>query len=383
MGALAAQAIPRLAVAATATPDWFKFDPRLGESWEFRMDGADAHVVVANPAGFSVRPAMSVLVVYSKSSSAYDIAISRVLEVIDDKRMRVGFRVVNYGGDLERLRSHLDAAERDGLSAVLAMGSDPVSDLLDVYRGGRLPVVTICAKDPVVLGQMKNYDEGSGFNFAFTSLNMPVDVQMGYLLEVRPQLKNLAILVDAGNVSAMETQCKPVAEFLNRREIRALQLVVRDSRAVRDELPPLLTHAISVMQRNDPALKDSAFWITGSTSIFQEISLINSYSGVVPVLSVVPEVVAVGDDSAALSIGVSFQSNAHLAAIYLSDILRQADVAANMKVGVVSPPDIAINFRRARAVGLRIPFDIFERATTIYDYDGKLARSNGVMVAGK
>ena len=31
---------------------------------------------------------------------------------------------------------------------------------------GKLPVVTVCAKDPVQLGQMKDYDSGSGNNFA-------------------------------------------------------------------------------------------------------------------------------------------------------------------------------------------------------------------------
>ena len=46
-----------------------------------------------------------------------------------------------------------------------------------------------------------------------------------------------------------------------------------------------------------------------------------------------------------------------------------------MKVGLVSPPDIAINFKRTRAIGMRVPFNIFESAATIYDYDGRARAS--------
>jgi putative ABC transport system substrate-binding protein len=44
-------------------------------------------------------------------------------------------------------------------------------------------------------------------------------------------------------------------------------------------------------------------------------------------------------------------------------------------VGLVSPPDIAISFLKAREIGLRLPFSFFERASFIYDYDGKAVRT--------
>jgi putative ABC transport system substrate-binding protein len=46
---------------------------------------------------------------------------------------------------------------------------------------------------------------------------------------------------------------------------------------------------------------------------------------------------------------------------------------------VVSPPDVAISFRKAREIGMKIPFSLFESATTIYDNDGKLVRSGGTV----
>ena len=97
-------------------------------------------------------------------------------------------------------------------------------------------------------------------------------------------------------------------------------------------------------------------------------------------LNQLADLVQAGDASAVLSIGVSFGSNAHLAAVYGVDILTGKAQAGALKVGTISPPDIAINFRRARAIGLKIPFSFFESASTIYDGDGKLVRAEGRVV---
>ena len=81
-------------------------------------------------------------------------------------------------------------------------------------------------------------------------------------------------------------------------------------------------------------------------------------------------IVKAGNDSAVMSIGISFESNAHLAAIYGADVLAGTRKAGELPVGIVSPPDIAINFRKAREIGLNIPFNFVESASKLYDYDG-------------
>jgi putative ABC transport system substrate-binding protein len=129
------------------------------------------------------------------------------------------------------------------------------------------------------------------------------------------------------------------------------------------------------MRKSDPQLDKSLFWVTGSTSVFREIRAINENSDRVPVISVVPEIVTAGADTAVIGIGISFESNAHLAAIYGSEILYGRIKAGDLKVGVVSPPDIAISFLKAREIGLRVPFSFFESASFIYDYDGKPVRT--------
>jgi putative ABC transport system substrate-binding protein len=254
------------------------------------------------------------------------------------------------------------------------MGSESTAWLYDNYQGGAIPVVSVCSKDPVQLGQMKDYASGSKSNFAFTSLNVPVDVQMAYVRELNPDLKNLAVLVDSRNISAVQTQAEPIANYARQRGIQVIWAAVQNPAKAREELAQIVREAVQTMRKSDPDLSKSLFWVTGSTSVFLEIRTINENSDRVPVISVVPEIVRSGTDTAVIGIGISFESNAHLAAIYGFDILT-GKKAGDLKVGVVSPPDIAISFMKAREIGLRVPFSFFESASFIYDYDGRPVRT--------
>jgi putative tryptophan/tyrosine transport system substrate-binding protein len=382
-GALATNSVPARAQNRMAFSNWFKYGSELDRSWSVSEVDGDANRVLIRPLGMEINSGKRITVLYPRASSAYDTAITKILDVFDDKNMAVWIDVVNYAGSNERAAAAVAEAEERKCDLIVTMGSESTALLWQTYKGGRIPVVTVCAKDPVTLAQMPSYDVGSGTNFAFTSLNMPIDAQMGYVHQLRPNLKHLAVLVDDTNVSAVETQAKPVSEYGAARGIRVLQLGVKDPRHAKEELTDLVRRAVAFMQRTDPDLQNSVFWITGSTSVFNEIATINKESGSAPVLSVVPEVVTEGDNSAVLSIGVSFESNAHLAAIYAADVLDRKTEAGALKVGLVSPPDIAINFRRAKAIGFKVPFNFFESATNIYDYDGRAVRINGVMLAKK
>jgi putative tryptophan/tyrosine transport system substrate-binding protein len=320
------------------------------------------------------------LAIYPRPSSAYDIAITKILSVFEDKLLDVQITAVNFMNDPAKGRAIMKMAEIGGFDAILSMGSETTAWLWDSYRGGKLPVITVCSKDPVVLGQSPGYNRGSGTNFAFTSLNMPIDVQMAYMNELKPKLRNIAVLVDSRNVSAIETQAKPVMDYAKSRGIRTLELAVQNPANAKSELERMVREATAAMTRNDPDLSNSIYWVTGSTSVFGEIATINAHSGRAAVISVVPEIVRGGDDSAVLSIGISFESNAHLAAVYAADVLRGRAKTPELKVGVVTPPDIAISFRKVRDIGMTVPLSFFEAAGTIYDYDGKAVRIDGVSV---
>jgi ABC-type uncharacterized transport system substrate-binding protein len=360
---------------------WFKFTPALRETWSFLEVSEDPNVVHMLPKRFEESIARKkVLVLYPRPSSAYDIAISKILKVFDDKALEVELTAVNFDNDDAKGKAALKRAQAGNYDLILSMGSESTAWLWTNYRDGKLPVVTVCSKDPVVLRQSRGYSKGSGTNFAFTSLNMPIDVQMAYVNELKPKLRNIAVLVDSRNISAIETQAKPVADYARSRGIRVLEIAVQDPNNAKAELEKTVRDATAQMSKNDPDLSNSVFWVTGSTAVFKEIATINANAGRAAVLSVVPEIVRGGDDSAVLSIGISFESNAHLAAVYAADVLRGRANAGELKVGVVTPPDIAISFRKARDIGLMVPLSFFEAAGTIYDYEGKAVRVDGVSV---
>jgi putative tryptophan/tyrosine transport system substrate-binding protein len=355
---------------------WFKYGDDVLNAWAIVEMPGDPMRVSIRPR-FNSMPSRRILVVYPRPSSAYDVAITKILQVFAEKDIDAEFTVVNFNNEDSRGNAVLALAESDQYSLIFAMGSESTAWLYNRYRGGRIPVVSVCSKDPVELGQIKDYESGSGTNFAFTSLNMQLDAQMAYIRELRPSLRNFAILVDSKNVSAMQTQAAPMAKLARQLGIQVLEVAVNDPTKARAELDTLIPAAVRTMKKNDPTLANSVFWVTGSTAVFKEIAAINAHADRVPVVSAVPEIVKAGDESAVISIGISFESNAHLAAVYGADVLLGRARVGDLKVGIVSPPDIAINFRKAREIGFTVPFSFFERATYIYDYEGRAVRSVG------
>ena len=362
--------------AAPGYADWFRYGSDAVETWII-SETADPNEVHIKRKTEASGPLRRVLVLYPRVSSAYDIAITQILRVFERKGINAEMTVRNFKVDDKAGAAALAWAAEQKVDLIYAMGSESTAWLYDHYRNGPIPVISVASKDPVTLGQTKSYNAGSGTNFAFTSLNMPIEVQMNYVLELRPELRNIAVLVDSKNISAVQTQAEPIAQYARQRGVQVIDVAVQDPKKAREELSQLVPAAVATMKKNDPTLNNSVFWVTGSTSIFREISTINASSDRVPVLSVVPEVVTAGDHSAVLAIGISFESNGHLAAVYGADVLSGRSRVGDLKVGIVSPPDIAINFRKAREIGLKVPFSFFEAASNIYDYDGRPVRSGG------
>ena len=355
---------------------WFRYGAAVEEAWDVSGDPAKPMQFAVTRKGMELRrTSQRVLVLYPRPSSAYDVAITKILQVFESKALDAQFTIMNFEMNDGRGQDAIKYAERNEYDLIFGMGSESTAWLYDNYRGRPIPVVSVCSKDPVQLGQMADYHSGSRTNFAFTSLNVPVDVQMTYVKELSPELKNMAVLVDSKNISAVQTQAEPIASYAKARGIQVISGAVQNPAKAKEELVTIVRDAVTTMRKSDPDLSKSVFWVTGSTSVFLEIQTINENSDRVPVVSVVPEIVRSGTDTAVLGIGVSFESNAHLAAIYGADILNGKMNAGDLKVGLVSPPDIAISFLKAREIGMKVPFSFFESASFVYDYDGRPVRT--------
>lgn len=363
---------------------WFKYGSGIETAWEVAGDAANPMQVSIRRKGIGQRgTAKRVLVLYPRPSSAYDIAITKILQVFDSKEIDAELTVVNFEIRDEVGKEAIRAAEDRKFDLIFSMGSESTAWLYDNYRGGALPVVSVCSKDPVQLGQMKDYESGSGSNFAFTSLNVPVEIQMAYIKELKPDLRNLAVLVDSKNISAVQTQAQPVAVAARQAGMQVIMAAVENPAKAREELAQIVSRSVQTMRKNDPDLSKSIFLITGSTAVFREIRVINENADRVPVVSMIPEIVTSGRDTAVLAIGISFESNAHMAAVYGADVLARRAKPGDLKVGVVSPPDMAINFLKAREIGMRVPFSFFETASFVYDHQGRAVRTTANQISPK
>lgn len=372
---------------APASPSWFHLDENTARHWELKpSSGSEPEFRLAPRDWLMYSVPKRILVVFPRASSAYTTAMATLLRVFYTKRIPVVFTVVNYMKKEEAGKRIFERAAAERFDLVYSMGSESTDLAHKVFEGKPVPLVTVCSKDPVILNYMRSYDTGSGTNIAYTSLNARIELQMQYLKELVKDLKNIGVIYDKDNRSSIETQVEPLCSVAGQYKFHVIRVEVQEpnqAEHMRQELGDLIPRAVEEMKKRDPDLSGSIFWITGCTSLFDKLDTINAAAGKVPVLSVVPDVVVKGDNSAVLSIGVSFQSNAYKAAIYGLDILLGRASPGELPVGTVTQPDISINFRRARAVGLKVPFSFFESAGFIYDYDGNAAREDGRRVFSK
>ena len=315
-----------------------------------------------------------------KKSSSYSLAATELLRVFRDYGIYADISITNFGNDNRIGQDILKTAEAQEADLIFSMGSESADLVSRYYTGERIPVVTCTNKDPVMLGQVGDYKNGSGTNIAYTSLNVPLDIQQDYLFRLKPDLVNIGLLYNSNHVQVMATEVVPVQEEFGELGVKVIDVAVSSMETARDELRLGIPAAIAEMKKTDPDLSNSVFWVTSSTAVFSNMDILSNCCQAVPVLSSIPNAVTEGEDSAVLAIGIDRRNNAHLAAIYAARILKGEVLPGELPVGIVTPPDVAINFRVARKIGLKIPLSFFESAAFIYDYEGRLARAFGETV---
>jgi putative tryptophan/tyrosine transport system substrate-binding protein len=378
IGAAMAGAGPAGAAEDRPVLNWLEFTPATQTHYEIVADPQDTARMRAAPV-WTDKPARFrlLMLIPFKSVAAYSIGVDVVLEAFRQQDIPAEFEIWLYGNDDAIAREAVAWAEANAVDLIMPVGSRAAAFMHETYVGGRLPVVTNSAKDPVLLGQMPDYQNGSGTNIAYTSNTVPIRLFISYLFQLLPELKNVGVLYAASNLSAVETQVAPLHDLADTFGLTVHDVAVRDGIGLEDDLIAGMERVRQTMMASDPGLAASAWIVTGSTSVYQRIGLINGLAGRAPVVSTLPDVVRSGDDSAAVSIGINQSTAVQLSAFYAIGILSEGVEPGSLPVGVVTPPDLAINFRIARQIGLRIPFRFMEAATFIYNYDGRQVRAFG------
>lgn len=363
----------------SANLSWLELGEEVLQNWQTVILPENNSIMTISPKWKKPPDTLTkkILGLIPKPSDSYSLASSKLLQVLYEEGIYAEITLVNFNKDNELGNKALRLAEQEKMDLIFSMGSESAAFLHEFYNGGKISAVTCTNKDPVLLQQVADYDKGSGTNIAYTSLNVPINIQTNYLMDLMPGLKNLGILYDRNHTQVVVTEVIPTRNKLLEMKVKVINIEVTSAETAKAELLKNIPAAITLMQQNDPELRRSVFWVTSSTLVFANMATIAQVSGKVAVLGSIPNIVTSGEDSAVMAIGIDRRNNAHLASIYAVKILKGQAQAGELKVGVVTPPDIAISFRAAQKVGLDIPFQLFESASFIYGYVGNSARSFG------
>ena len=364
--------------AASANISWMVFSDVNKHNWSGRIEShTPSRLYVKSNAEVAGSSPKKILVIVAKKSGSYKLALNKLLEVFFQEKYAAEFEVVNIAGSETVGLALLTQAQSQGFDLVFTMGSEAAALVHKYYTNGPLPVVTSINKDPVTLGQVNSYTAGSGTNIATTTLNVPIDIQLNYLFQLNPKLKHVALLYNHNHKQVVATEVKPFRKAMIAQGIRVIDVTVESRDKAREQLEKSLPEAMDLLREIDPTLNNSLVWVTSSTAIFSNLDIVSQYSKGVALVSTNPNAVKAGGESAVVAIGIDRRNNAHLAAIYALRILRDKENPGDLEVGVVTPPDIALNFKVARELGLKIPFTFLEGASFVYDYHGELVRSFG------
>ncbi|EHY1015698.1 hypothetical protein K2C01_004398 [Vibrio vulnificus] len=365
-----------LALAASSSvssadwPEWLGEHLQAEKAAQWEVNANDSDVLFA-PRG--EHPMVWVLV--SRKADSYDVALSTILKVFRREMPNVSFRAFLLPKNQEELLSWTKAADKKA-NMIYTVGSSATVSLHKIYAGGKLPVVSVNAKDPVLLGLTDNY-HSSGNNFAYTSLNLPADITLSFLRRFKPSLTQIGVLYAKSNTSAYLTQFLPLQKEAENQGVKVFPIEV-DENNPNLTLQYVMQITIESMKINDVNLHQSLLWLTGSSSLLDRLDEVNQYSEQLPLLTAVPDVVNGTQQSALMSVGVGFENNAHQAALYGIEVLKNGVDPSSLPVGVLSPPDISISFKQADRIDTHLPFVLIEMARDIYSKDGKPVRSAGM-----
>ena len=358
---------------------WMDIDPNVKAHWTINSHPKNDNWLQIHPKSTSDLNSVDykVIISISKRSKSYVLALTKLLEVFNNQKISALISVININKKENLLDEVMHYAKESNVDLVVSMGSQSEALLHKNYRNGSIPIVTSTNKDPVLLGQIESYTAPRKSNMAYTSLNVPLSIQMQYLELLKPNLKVIGLMYNKNHTAVMGTEVTPTKELLKQQGIDVIDIAVTDSKTAIDTLTIRIPNALKEMQKLDPGLNNSIFWVTSSTAIFSNIETVNKYTERVPVIAGIPNAVATGENSAVIAFGVDRRTNAHQATLYAIDILKGRKKPGNFPVGIVTPPDISINFLVAKKIGLKIPFFYIENATFIYDYTGQVVRDFG------
>lgn len=320
--------------------DWLQYDPTVANDYAINQATGDSARHAIEPIWASEAKRRSaklvMLLIPKRSEIAYSTSVNTILQVFRQHGLPVRFSVWFYDDDEAVAHEALEWAYAAPVDLIMSVGSVATAYLHKHHVGHRIPAVTSASKDPVASGQVKNAQGGSGTNIAYTSINVSTDTLVAYLRRLVPQLSTIGVLFSRDNSSAVRTQVQPLHDAAMKLGLSVVDISVESDSTASAELDTAIPAGLNAMRQSDADLKRSVLLVTGSTPVYERIDQVNRHAGTVPVVSMLPDVVRPGPDSALLSIGVNLSSAVALAAVYAKDILVGDASPATLPVGMVT-----------------------------------------------
>ncbi len=361
------------------TPSWLTLGDELEGQWNWQEVGEDLEGRLYQSSEIE-NAQYKILILCSKKSSSYILAFNKLVEVIENKLTSVEFYFFNFNKNLERASDIVEYGIDQNIDMIIAMGSEAMAYSSSNLLETGIPIVTCINKDPVLLGYVDDYKSGSGTNIAYTSVNVPLNINIEWLLKLRPSLSSIVLLYDPDHSSVVGSEVLPFIAYLEENNISYFDGAVSSGPELQTSLAVTIKRGLNFLIDKDPGLNNSIFWVTSSTNIFSEMEIISTNTGIVPVVTSVPNIVNESEFSAMMAFGIDRRNSANLAALYAVDILSGNSLPGDLPVGIVTPPDISISFQTAKRIGEIIPFEIFENASFVYGYNGRILREYGKTV---
>ena len=364
------QSAPSFSNAPVGAPlDWLTVTPQNQNHYELRYNTSQ---VLIDSKRLDDSNKFRLFIIISKESPSYVLALNTMLEMLNIHAISISATIQNFNRNSKLGNMLLSDAKNSDYDLIVSMGSEAAALVHESLSNAEVPVVTMNNKDPVLLGQAESYEKGTQSNIAMTSLNVPIQLQMFYLKELIPNLKNIAILHNPKHQQVQVTEVIPTIEYMKKTSINVYDIPILTSISPTSQLEEKIPQAVQQMQKTDPSLSGSVFWLTSSTVVFKEQTLINELIGNIPLIGNNPN--TVNEDikhSAVLAIGIDRGNSAKIASNFIVKILSKRSSPSQLPIGIVKPPDLSINLHVAKRIGLKIPFTFLEKASFIYGYDGE------------
>ncbi len=115
--------------AAVAEPfaKWFRYDDSVKKNWKIIADAKDPlrlEIVPGDGSSVSsirIEPRFRVMVLYPRPSSAYDVAINKILNVFSDRGIEAEFKIFNFDRTDSRGLQAIKLAEASNIDLIFTM----------------------------------------------------------------------------------------------------------------------------------------------------------------------------------------------------------------------------------------------------------------------